>query len=89
MGTVWADLIIEVIDAIVIGLISGNDLASDIFFTGKDLSDLLTNLELHSEIELRPIPGSGKSRQCQQRRVFYHRASGWTKCVQVDPELRL
>lgn len=81
-GTVWADLIIEVIDAIVIGLISNNDVASDIFFTGKDLSDLLTNLELHSEIELRPIPGSGKSKAMPDSEGYFTVEQGsqiWTE----------
>lgn len=94
-GTIYADLIIQVIDAIVIGLISGNELASDIFFTGKDLSDLLTNLELHSQIEMKPLPDSGKTKsmpdsmgyftleQCSQ--TWTEIAFKWTLNAGCDP----
>lgn len=94
-GAVYADLIIQVVDAIVIGLISGNELASDIFYTGKDLTDLLTNLELHSEIELRPVPDSGKTKAMpdemgyfteeQASQIWTEIAFKWTLNAGCDP----
>ena len=88
-------IIIEVIDAILEGLIQSNDTASDVFYTGKDLIDILTQLELHSEIEMIPLPGSGKTKsmpdnqgnftaeQCSQ--TWKEIAFKWTLGLECDP----
>ncbi len=91
-----ANAIIDAVDALIQGLIAKNQTASQIFYTGKDIADILTGLELHGVIEMKPLPGKTKcvpddagmftEEQCSQ--TWDEIAFQWTLnagCPPADP----
>ena len=61
----WAEpfgsIIVQIVDGIIVGLIESTELGKSIFYTGKDLGQLLQHLELHSFITISPIEPKKKA----------------------------
>lgn len=70
----YANIIIEVVDGLILDLIDDEPLAADIFYTGQDITDILTALELRSVIEMKPLPGSGATIAIPDENGFFNSA---------------
>jgi hypothetical protein len=80
----WANVIIQVVDGLILSLIESEPLAEDIFYTGKDISSILTGLELRSQISMVPLAGSGLTVAIPDANGFFQAS----QCKQVWSEVR-
>lgn len=80
----FAGIIIEVVDGLLIGLIESTTIGKAIFYTGKDIGQILTDLELHSVIEMLPKPGTAMKKAMPDQDGFFSKEQclqEWTEVV--------
>jgi hypothetical protein len=90
--TATADVILDIVNAVLIGLLEANCPGSDptlctkIWFTGQDVSDILTHFELLSTITIGKEPdatGALKAADCKE--VWHSVRLRWTLGLDCDP----
>ncbi len=73
----------DVLDAVITALIASNDTAAAIFFTGQDVSVILTKFQLGSQIKIAQEPNANGETTLEQK--FNTIKVRWTLGVDCDP----